>query len=180
MATRDTTPKAPKSAEEKGTAAQAKTAKKERFTPKRLDPHTYVRVINGYHGELIYISPRTGEKFGWPEFGADQYIELQDLRAARSSGRAFFEKNWFLIEDQEILEDLGVARFYKNAITAEEFDTLFDKEPNEVLDTVSKLSDGQKKAVGFLAKKLIAEQKLDSISLITSLEELLGTELIER
>ena len=37
-----------------------------------LDPNTVVTVRNGFNGTLIYKSRKTGEKFVWDGFGAEQ------------------------------------------------------------------------------------------------------------
>ena len=165
-------------AQDESAVKAASTTKK--LKAKKLDPHQYVTVRNGYQGKLIFISPRTREKFVWDEFGMEQELELQDLRSARGVSRRFFEENWFLIDDPEVIEYLGVERFYRNAISAEEFETLFDKPVDEIISIVSSLSNGQKRAVGYLAKKKVADGEVDSIKLIDALEKEIGMELIER
>ena len=159
---------------------KASAAKKSKPKAKKLDPHEYVTVRNGFQGSLVYISPRTGERFYWDRFGDEQEIELQDLRSARSSSRKFFENNWFLIDDPEVIDYLGVEKYYKNSLSLDGFEELFSMSADEIVNAVTKLSDGQKRAVGYLAKQKIDEGTVDSISLINKLEKLLGIALIER
>ena len=145
----------------------------------RLTPHTYVTVRNGFNGKLIYISAHTKEEFVWEHFGDEQEMELQELKNAKSSGKAFFARNWFLFDDPEVIEYLGVERFYQNALSFEEFDDLFTWPADEIARRVSGLSNGQKQSLAYMAKQQIAEGKIDSIKVIHTLEECLGVELIE-
>lgn len=147
---------------------------------KQLDPHDYVTVKNGFQGTLIYKSKKTGEIFVWDDFGDEQDIELQELKSAKNSSKSFFINNWFLFDDPEVIEWLGMKQYYKYALDVQSFDELFSKTPGEIDDTVSKLSDGQKKTLAFRAKQKISEGLIDSLKVIDALETSLNITLIER
>lgn len=145
-----------------------------------LDPNMVIPVINGYQGKLIYNGKRSGEHIEWEYFGEEQDMTLQELKNVKGSDRMFFENNWFMIDDPEVIEYLGVEKYYKNALKHDEFDELFEKDAAEIREIISKLSKGQKKSVVYRAKQLIAEEKIDSMKTISTLEECLSVELIER
>lgn len=145
-----------------------------------LDPTMMITVKNGFNGTLIYKSRRTGERFEWDSFGAEQDMELSELKAARNSSKAFFINNWFLIDDPAVIEWLGMERYYKHALNSQTFDQLFKKDVSDIESTISGLSSGQKKSVAFRAKQLIDSGEIDSIRVITALEKSLNMELIER
>ena len=145
-----------------------------------LDPNMYVPVRNGFNGKLVYISRKSGERYVWEHFGDEQDVELRELRAAKTSYKAFYVNNWFLIDDPDVIEYLGVERFYKNALSYEDFDSLFDMSPEEIEQKISLLSNGQKTSLKYRARQLIKEGKIDSIKVINMLERCLGIELIER
>lgn len=145
-----------------------------------LDPNMIVTVKNGTQGVLIYKSKRTGERFEWSDFGDEQDMELQELKNAKNSSKAFFANNWFLIDDPEVLDYLGVSQYYKYALNFAEFDELFESDIKKIKETVSQLSVGQKKSVAYRAKQLIADGVIDSIKVISALEESLLIELIDR
>ncbi len=146
---------------------------------KNLDPNIIVTVRNGFQGQLVYISPKTKERFIWENFGDEQDMDLQELKTARNSSKTFFENNWFLIDDPEILDYLGVMQYYKYALNFEAFNDLFKETPAKITEIVSHLSAGQKKSVAYRAKQLIADQEIDSIKVIKALEESLSIDLIE-
>lgn len=156
------------------------TAPKQTIIPKDIDASQYVIVRNGFQGTLVYQSSRTGEIFIWDEFGGEQEMELRELRNAKNSHKAFFENNWFMFDDDWIIEYLGVGQFYRNALPLDSFDEIFVLGADSLRDKISKLSEGQKRSVAYRAKELIADKKIDSLSVIETLEDCLGIELIER
>lgn len=168
----------------KAEAAPAPAAGEEKktFVAKEIDIHQYIPVRNGFQGMLIYVSRRTGEQFIWQHFGDELEIELQELKNAKSTSKAFYENNWFMFgEDYRwVPEYLGVSAYYRNALKPEEFDKIFTKTPAEIGKAVSALSNGQKKSVEYRARQLIAEGGIDSNKAIAALEEALGVQLIER
>lgn len=161
-------------------AEEATPAATKTIVPKDIDASQYVTVRNGFQGKLIYRSRKTGEIFEWDEFGAEQEMELRELTSAKSSFKKFFINNWFMFDEDWVIDYLGVRQYYKNAIPIDHFDDIFTQKSDELKATISALSDGQKKSVAYRAKELITENKIDSLSVINVLEECLGIELIEK
>lgn len=160
--------------------AEDSAEKKNYHVKKDLDPNMYVVVKNGFNGTLVYKSKKTGERFVWQSFGDEQEMELSELKSARNSNKAFFVNNWFLFDDPEVIDWLGMSQYYKHALNSKSFDKLFEQTPSAIKSSVSELSDGQKKSVAFRAKQLITDGTIDSIKVITALEDSLSVELIER
>lgn len=178
-----TTRKASTDAVQENASAETKVADNvsvKTIIPKDIDVHQYVTVRNGFQGRLVYKSRRTGEMFVWDEFGAEQEMELQELKNAKNSYKKFFINNWFMFDEDWIIDYLGVRQFYKHAIPIDGFDSIFTMKPAELKRTVDALSDGQKKSVAYRAKELIAAKRIDSLSVIEVLENALKIELIEK
>ena len=148
--------------------------------PKAFDANQIVVVRNGFQGKLVYKSKKTGEKYIWDEFNAEQDMEISELKSARSASKKYFINNWFMFDDPEIIDYLGVTQYYKFALTIKEFDKLFDKSADEITNIVRMLSDGQRNSVIYRAKQLIADGVIDSNKKISALEDCLGVELVER
>lgn len=155
---------------------------KQKITAKDVDLHEYIPVRNGFVGTLVYISPRTGEQFVWEGFGDEQEIELQELKNAKAANKKFFERNWFMFDKDYdwVIDYLGVGAFYNNAIGIDNFDSLFEKKPEEIVEIVGNLSAGQKKSISYRARQLIADGAIDSMRVIDALEKSLGIDLIEK
>lgn len=157
-----------------------KRTQKKTARAKKIDPDIFVTVRNGFQGRLIYKSSRTGERFVWENFGDEQDMTLAELKNARNSSKKYFINNWFMFDEDWIIDYLGMKQYYKYAISIEGFDKIFEKNADEVEEIISKLSEGQKKSISYRAKQLISEGKIDSNKLISTLEKSLNTELIER
>lgn len=154
--------------------------KREAFKVRKVfDPHTSVMVRNGFPGKLIYKNKRTGESFIWDSLGDEQEMEIQELRNAKGSSKVFFSENWFLFDDPEVIDYLGVSAYYKNALSYEEFDGLFDMNADEMVSRIEKLSSGQKKSVAYRAAQMIEAGMIDSRQKIAALEKSLGIKLVE-
>ena len=114
------------------TEVKEQVEKKEYKVRTELDPSMYVTVKNGFNGTLVYKSKKTGERFIWDAFGDEQDIELAELKSARNSYKPFFINNWFLFDDPEVIEWLGMGQYYKHALNSENFDKIFKKSPEEI------------------------------------------------
>ena len=181
MATKNTTNKSSAKATAKtATPIEIAPVENKPIVAKDVDIHQYVTVRNGFQGRLVYVSPKTGEHFVWDGFGTEQEMELLELRNAKNSAKKFFQNNWFMFDEDWIIDYLGIRHFYKHAVKIEDFDKIFEMSPAEIRNIVSSLSNGQKKSVAYRAKMLIAEGEIDSNKAINALEEALGVELIER
>lgn len=161
-------------------AAEVSETTKKPVVPKEIDTNQIITVRNGFQGRLVYKSKRTGERWSWESFGAEQDMELSELKNARNSNKKYFINNWFMFDEDWVIDYLGMRQYYKNSLNIQDFDQLFKKPVGEIEDIISKLSEGQRKSVAYRAKQLIAEEEIDSNRVINTLEKCLGVELVER
>lgn len=159
---------------------ESETQENSRIIAKDIDLNQYITVRNGFQGRLVYKSSRTGEHFVWDEFGAEQEMELRELRDAKNSNKKMFINNWFMFDESWIIEYLGVGKYYKSSISIADFDTIFTKTPTEIKKIIGGMSDGQKKSVSYRARQLIRDGEIDSRKSIAALEDALNIELIEK
>jgi hypothetical protein len=78
-----------------------------------------------------------------------------------------------------VLEYLRVGKFYENALTEDDFESIFERSDSELTDIISKLSTGQKNTLTNKAKEMIDSKEIDSLKKIEALEKALGTKLTE-
>lgn len=169
-------------AEETTTEVFAVEEVKKPIIAKDIDLNQLIPVRNGYQGRLVYKSPRTHEKFVWPDFGSEQMVELLELRNAKNTYKKYYMNNWFMFDDDYswVIDYLGLGQYYKHALTIDSFDDLFQKSAAEIEKIVAKLSAGQKSSLSYRARQLIADGEIDSNKAIAALERSLGVDLIER
>ena len=146
----------------------------------KITNESMVECKNGTHGNLFYASTRNpGYTVEWTEFGEVQEMDYAELLVMRGSQPRFFRDNWILIEDANVLRKLGVERYYKNALTTENFDEVFKWTPDEIREKVPKMSEGMRDSIRIRAKEMLKADQLDSRAMIKALNDVLDCDLEE-
>ena len=104
-------------------AAEVSETTKKPVVPKEIDPNQIITVRNGFQGRLVYKSKRTGERWSWESFGAEQDMELSELKNARNSNKKYFINNWFMFDEDWVIDYLGMRQYYKNSLNIQDFDS---------------------------------------------------------
>ena len=115
----------------------------------------------------------------WHEFGQEIPMEMAELYSMKNTDRKFFTENWIEV-DINVLRDLQMDRFYKNAMTVDEINNMFEMDADELIRKVSNMTIALKNCVGIKASEMIADGRLTNIHTINALEKALNCELYER
>jgi hypothetical protein len=141
------------------------------------DLNELVSVRNNLHSKLIYPSKiYVGNEFEWNEFGEENFLELRDLVSMRNSYPTYFRDCWVMVDD-DILEYLGVKKYYENAINMENFDSIFNMKPDKLRETLIDLPTSMKSSVAQRAMQLKSEGLIDSVKILKVLSETLQFDL---
>lgn len=156
----------------------------------KFPDHVMIAVQSNTYGELIYVNQRTGARVSWKEIGDVQPVPMGELRDMRNTQRGFFSNNRIFIvgvEDEEysdaapedVYKALMVSQYYKDVIDPNNFNSIFNLDPNELRIRLNRMSDGAKTNFVVAANEAIRRGRLDSLKKIRVIEECLGCELIE-
>jgi len=153
-----------------------KITKTSNVRPQR-DMNELIRVVCITNAPLVYESrSQLGYRVYWDGYLSEAWMEYKELINMRSTYRAFFERPW-IICDWDVLEDLRVEQYYKNIIDLENLDDVFKKTPKELEKTLKEIPDGIKALIVDRAFELRREKKLDSLSVIETIEKTLNVDL---
>ena len=156
---------------------------------KNLPLFTTVLVRSNCFGQLIYRSKNNGFQIEWNDTNTPQYLTLEELLVMRNTYRKFFEKNWIVIDGfvdeeyseqftvEDILDFLQVKQYYKNLLCPENIDDLFKMSADEIEKRIKASSSGSRDFIIIRANELIESRKLDSLTVINTLEKVLNCEL---
>ena len=72
-----------------------------------------------------------------------------------------------------------MERYYKNALTTENFDEVFKWTPDEIREKVPKMSEGMRDSIRIRAKEMLKADQLDSRAMIKALNDVLDCDLEE-
>lgn len=152
--------------EEKKTTAMKKVIERNSH-----DLNEMILVKNMTPGKLIYISKRVqGYRVDWENRGDPQYMELIELMNMFASQRSFFSENWIWVEP-EILEFLGAAKFYEASLAPEDLEAIFNLSADQLISTISRLTDSMKLTVRRYAKEKIVKGELTDLNVVRALEK---------
>jgi hypothetical protein len=145
---------------------------------KDIPLNTMVACRNACKNRLVYISRRQmGYEVTWENFGSTEWLELSELISLKNSYPRFFKDGWLIIEDPEIIEYLGIEKYYENIINIDDFESIFSVDPKELEEKLTELPSGFRDTVIEKARELIAEKKLDSMSRIEVIEKVFNVDL---
>lgn len=130
------------------------------------------------HGNLIYLSPRSGAKYVWDDYGSELDLEMGELvNMNGSQNRKFLQDGYLVIDDEEAAEYLGLTKIYEQLAHLDNLDKLFSKSVEEMFEIVPRLPKSMKITLASKAREMIEDGSLDSIGRINALEKLLGVDL---
>lgn len=143
-----------------------------RKAKKKLELNSMVACTNLTAGKLVYISKKQlGYEVVWNNPGDVDYIELSELVSMRNSQRAFFEKNWIGIEDDDVIEYLNIGKYYNNSLSYEEFSNLLKLPFDTMSEKVKSMPKGMRENFRTKVAKMIDNNEIDSIKTVEFLKK---------
>lgn len=137
----------------------------------QIDRSEMIPVRSVCYGNLTYVSKRTGMITTWGEFGAIEWIEFGELITMKSSSPKFFTKPWIIIENEEVVEFLGLAQKYKEMIDVENIEEFFRKPIAEIKSLIKASPKGIQETITLKARDMIREETLTDIRVIRALDD---------
>lgn len=190
MSTRKTTTiKKPtiKTAESVASAAEEKVeAVKVVTDTEAKEPRVYqsndlIPVRSITHGELLMQGKKSDILYRWYSYGDVTEVEYQDLYTLKNSKSSYIYKPFFVIEDEELLENprwKDVAELYNSLYDYSDLDDFFKLPLPDFKATLAQAPLGLKDAIKMEAADRIDKGTLDSIQKIKAIDEACGTDLI--
>lgn len=158
---------------------QVKTkATRQKQTRKKIDKEADYPCKSLVHGNLTYISKKTGMEVTWSEFGDEEWIEFSELQTMKSSQPRFLKEPWLFIDDPDVAEFLGLKQVYDNIISVEEIENFFKLTPKKAKEILKKAPRGIKDTIADKSRKGIEDGSLNNIQIIRVIQEELQIDLI--
>lgn len=149
-------------------AERAKTAVKAKVS--RFKDDDAIVVMNGFSGDLTHRSGTSGRMWSFKHFGQTAKIPYGEILTIRNNSPKVFENGWLVILNKQIQEDFGLVEIYKNILTPENIDSVFEKNLEEMKEFVENLPEEMKVVLVSKARELYKDKKLDSVSTIDYIE----------
>lgn len=136
------------------------------------------RVIGGI-GDVKYIDKKTGDEYTWKEEGSIEYMTGDVLRRMNSTSQLFLKAPWLrILDNDEVIEVLGLKELYKNIDSIEDIDLLASMDEDELEKLVKSLSLEYKNVLSTNIAYKINSEELNNINTIRKFERVLGKEFL--
>lgn len=144
----------------------------------QIDANELIPCRSTTHGELIYISKRTGERIVWDDFGNVQDITMGELKNLYSSSPKFITDVLFVIDDEEAVEALNLTKLYNGLFDLTNIEDFFDNSATQMSNLLDKMPLGLRQAIASKAGEKVKNGTLDSRNKIKVLQDKLKIDLL--
>lgn len=151
--------------------------KPQKKTPRKFAQDDLILCKSVTYGELLLPGKKSKLLYIWSNYGDTTEVEFQDLQALRSTRSSYLMNPYFVIEDEELLEQWPELKTLYDKTMALDVDKLFSLPINQFKKRLREIPVGFKEPIKNIAGAKIRDGSLDSISKINALDEILGTEL---
>lgn len=131
-------------------------------------------------GFLNMFGGKTKNTYQWLDAGTVEYVEYQDLQYALVGRSVHLNEPLIMVEDEELLrqpEWKRLQEIYDNIYSPQDLTEILKLPAAQMAGVIRKLPNGAKKSIGTIARTMMEDGRLDSISRIREIDKVLGTDL---
>ncbi|MDH6674428.1 hypothetical protein M2277_005120 [Paenibacillus sp. LBL] len=141
-----------------------------------IDRDEWVTIMNYTTGRTRYTSRKTGTEVTFSEFGQTDEIQVGELITMKNAHPRYLREPWLVILDEEVVEFLGLQEVYENLIITDNLEEIFKMSGDQFKEVLMKAPKGMAQTIVSKATELIENKRLDSISIIRTIQEVCGIE----
>ena len=148
--------------------------KEERWTKASLYniKNEMVEVRNVLDGKVVYVSPKTKLKYKWLEKGDIEILSVEEI-LAMDSKKIFLRTPVLVIDDERVIEGLGLGKVYRDIELIENTEKLEELDIDELKEFVEGLSDECKNNLRDEMNKKINNYEIRDYMVVDTLKGLL-------
>lgn len=131
-----------------------------------------VEVRNVLDGKVVYVSPKTKLKYKWLEKGDVEILSVEEV-LAMDSKKIFLRTPVLVIDDERVIEGLGLGKVYRDIELIENTEKLEELDIDELKEFVEGLSDECKNNLRDEMSKKINNYEIRDYMVVDTLKGLL-------
>lgn len=131
-----------------------------------------VEVRNVLDGKVVYVSPKTKLKYKWLEKGDIEILSVEEV-LAMDSKKIFLRTPVLVIDDERVIEGLGLGKVYRDIELIENTEKLEELDIDELKEFVEGLSDECKNNLRDEMSKKINNYEIRDYMVVDTLKGLL-------
>lgn len=141
-----------------------------------IDRDEWVTIMNYTTGRTRYTSKKTGTEVTFSEFGQTDEIQVGELITMKNAHPRYLREPWLVILDEDVVEFLGLQEVYKNLVITDNLEEIFKMSGEQFKEMLIKAPKGMAQTIVSKATELIENKRLDSMSIIRTIQEVCGIE----
>lgn len=139
-------------------------------TARKFKDGDEISVMSGINGRFIHMTP-SGKEYVYGGFGQIREMRYEDVRSLRELYRSVLDDGWLVILNKDLIDEYGYQDMYDNVLTPHNINQVFKMSPTELNNFIDKLPRGMKTTLVDRAREMVKENQLDSLGVITTIEE---------
>ncbi len=159
----------------------AKTVKTEpEKTVRKFEPEDLILVRSITQGTLLLPGSKSQILYTWEAYGDIVQVEYRDLYTLKASRSGYLYKPYFIIEDEELLDNphwSDLKKLYDSLITTSDINTIINLPASDFEETLKNLPEGFKDAIKMEVSTRLDNGTFDSISKVKIVDKICGTDL---
>lgn len=165
--------------EEKVEATQEVTNKNEKWNKAKLMKikDEIVEVRSCFDGVVGYTSPKTRTAYKWIEKGDIEVLTIEEILAMNTK-KIYFQTPLLIVEDDRIIEALGLKNIYEAVEKIENIDELIEMDLEDIEDIIGRLSNDHRINLRDEIAKKIKNAEIRDYVVIQALKRILNIEFV--
>lgn len=165
--------------EEKVETTQEVTNKNEKWNKAKLMKikDEIVEVRSCFDGVVGYTSPKTRTAYKWIEKGDIEVLTIEEILAMNTK-KIYFQTPLLIVEDDRIIEALGLKNIYEAVQKIENIDELIEMDLEDIEDIIGRLSNDHKINLRDEVAKKIKNAEIRDYVVIQALKRILNIEFV--
>lgn len=139
---------------------------------KKFNRDDMIPVANNTTGQLVYINPRTKEKWVLNGYGDTAEWPYEEIATCNSTYPKITHAPWLLILNDDVVKNLGLEKVYENIFKPEEVEKFINLPNDKFKEFITKASEGMKPIIVEVIKQKIENGNFDSLSKKRIVEEI--------
>lgn len=135
-------------------------------------------IVRSVAGVVSFKSPKTSTLYKWMEIGDEESLTIDEILTMDSTSKRFLNTPWLMIDDDEVVEGLGLTDLYNVITKIEDVDILMNLGVDEIESLVNKAPYEYKKMLSSVIFAKISANEIRDIVLIKEFERILGVTLL--
>ena len=165
--------------EEKVETIQKVASKNEKWNKAKLMKikDEIIEVRSCYDGVVGYTSPKTNTNYKWIEKGDIEVLTIEEILAMNTK-KIYFQTPLLIVEDDRIIEALGLKNIYEAVQKIENIDELIEMDLEDIEDIIGRLSNNHKINLRDEVAKKIKNEEIRDYVVVQALKRILNIEFV--